>query len=248
MPSAKSNALDTDSMDRFAEYLKHESKISGWYDVECLALFDAIDDAQRAMGVRGQLGEIGIHCGRSFIPLCLMRRKGERALGVDCFDAQHHNRSRSGWSPGNNEATIFWQHVDAILQTRNHIDVMQGDSFSFQGEQYEEMARGEFRIWHIDGGHSFREACHDLVQCWKVTTERGGALIVDDVFNDRWPEVGRAFGRFCEHSQARPVAIGWSKVVLCRAKHAGELRSEIQKTCKPSGAVTWYGDTVLRYG
>lgn len=74
----------------------------GFFEPALIEAYWLLDEAQRAHGVRGGVGEIGVYCGRSFIPLALLRRSDgevfvETALAIDCFEGgQAANLDASG--------------------------------------------------------------------------------------------------------------------------------------------------------
>ena len=72
-------------------------EISGFVNVPTYAAFAVITRAQRAAGVVGSVGEIGVHHGRSFILAALLSDPAEPLWVLDLFgDLQHLNVDGSG--------------------------------------------------------------------------------------------------------------------------------------------------------
>ena len=75
--------------------------VEGWLGIGALGLTVAISERQLSRGIRAAVGEIGVHHGRYFIALALLREKSERAVAIDVFEDQHLNVDYSG--SGNRE-------------------------------------------------------------------------------------------------------------------------------------------------
>ncbi len=234
-------------MDRFKRYLEVADQMHGWFDVGCVKMFDAIDKAQRSLGVRGNIGEIGIYTGRSFIPLCLLAQDGERAVGIDCFSRQELNLSGSGFTPGMNDRKIFERHARSVLDDMDGIVVIEGNAYKMESRDYVNAGGGPFRIWHIDGGHDWLETNHDLNACFGCLVGKG-VVIVDDVFNKEWPEVARAMYAFVgDGARVSPLAYGYGKAVLCFRNDHEVLRSALARDGRHSGFAKCCGVKALLY-
>ena len=88
---------------RFAKVLTLDStgtmaleQVPGFFEPALLPVLMALDARQRSLEIHGAVGEIGVYHGRSFVPLALLRREGEVAVAIDCFEEQQHNRDDSG--------------------------------------------------------------------------------------------------------------------------------------------------------
>lgn len=84
-------------------------KVPGFFEPGLLEPYALLDAAQRAHGVHGSIAEVGVYCGKSFIPLALLRRTNESALAIDCFEDQAANRDASG----NGDRARFEAHLEA---------------------------------------------------------------------------------------------------------------------------------------
>lgn len=178
-----------------------QSNVDGWYDAQFNKVLQQIDRQQQA----GHIGEIGVHHGKSFVHISRLCRRTELALAVDCFHLQQHNRSQSG----HGSKDILLRNLRDSIQVR----ILEGDSLEFTASDYMAAVGGRFRIFHIDGGHDFATTLHDLTQAAQTLTD-DGVLVVNDVFNEEWPEVSQAFYQFVASSHLKPFAIAHNKVCL----------------------------------
>ena len=209
--------------DRFAEYREYEPKIKGWFSLDALRLFDAIDKIHQFMGVLGHIGEIGVHCGKSLIPLCMLRRQHEKALGVDCWDEQTLNKSGSGKvkSPPIREAAA--RNVATVLGSTKGVILMSGDSQDATALTYLDAIHRDdktlpgFRLWHVDGGHWKSNVVHDAMAC-AGTLVTGGVILLDDTYNPDWPGVGEGMKVLIEKGWLVPIgpSVYGGKTALCR--------------------------------
>lgn len=78
------------------EYLASIESIEGWLSPTTGYAMSAMLSWQSARNERGGIAEIGIHHGKSFLPLALSAESDDRLLAIDCFDAQHANVDDSG--------------------------------------------------------------------------------------------------------------------------------------------------------
>jgi hypothetical protein len=197
-------------------------KVGGWLTVESARAVAALADVQRHEGVTGGVGEIGIHHGRLFFILYLAMRPEERAFAVDIFEDQDLNRDGSG----HGNKAIFLRHLAALNGDPGRIRVLQQDSTTVRPEEIL-AATGPVRFMSVDGGHSQDVTANDLALANAVLTE-DGILILDDVYNERWPGVAAAaFSYIVEPGVAlRPFAVTPNKIFFCKNPVMAELYRE----------------------
>lgn len=70
--------------------------VGGWLFPYSARFIDSLLALQLESGVRGAVGEIGVHHGKLFILLALGRRPDEAAFAIDVFGDQHLNTDASG--------------------------------------------------------------------------------------------------------------------------------------------------------
>lgn len=90
-----------------------------------------INAAQTEFGVRGGVGEIGVHHGKLFILLHLMLREGERSFALDVFERQDLNVDQSG--RGDRER--FLENVQRWAGRTDLIDIFADSSENITAEQ-----------------------------------------------------------------------------------------------------------------
>src|SRR5580698_4214552 len=78
------------------QYLKGSADVEGWLHVTTGAAMAETLWIQERLGITGNVAEIGIHHGRSFIALALGMRANEIAFAIDLFEKQHLNIDYSG--------------------------------------------------------------------------------------------------------------------------------------------------------
>ena len=70
--------------------------IEGWVNPDLLRSLQLVDAFQQERGIGGGALEIGLHHGKFFIPLLLLRQPGEAGVGIDVFEDQAKNVDSSG--------------------------------------------------------------------------------------------------------------------------------------------------------
>jgi hypothetical protein len=141
--------------------------VHGWLRPECAVLVTRLADAQR---IAGSVGEIGVHHGKFFILLSVLRRSGESGVAVDLFEDQAHNIDQSGAG----DRGIFEANLRRFGADEG-ISVQSADSTRVQRQQLLDWANGQrFRLFSVDGG----------------------LVILDDYFNEAWPGVSEGTNRY----------------------------------------------------
>jgi hypothetical protein len=194
--------------------------VDGWLSGLGLQLIDAVEAAQREAGVMGPVAEIGVHHGRLFILLSLLRRPGERALAIDLFEDQDRNVDKSGH--GDRErflANLERHHPDAP-----DVVVQQADSNDLDGARLRQLAGAAPRLVSIDGGHTAELTEHDLTTAADALAP-GGVIILDDCFNEVFPAVAQGAQQFLRsRNDIRAAGAGGNKTFLCHADDAQTYR------------------------
>lgn len=212
----------------FARYrsIGHRT-VQGWLEPQTLDLLSTLSDAQRSAGVDGTVAEIGVHHGQLFIALQLLGGQAT-AVAIDIFDDQALNVEESG----RGDRRLFetnvrrWGDWDRVV-------VEPSDSTTLTGHDVRALAGGPVRLFSVDGGHTEETVAADL-RTAEQSLCPGGIVVVDDVFNHEWP--GVAFGTFRyldgPHldgpAALAPFAIGFNKVYLTDAEHAGRYRQALR--------------------
>lgn len=186
--------------------------VEGWLSPIAIAAIRLLADAQHAAEVRGAVCEIGVHHGRLFILLCLLRRAGERALAYDLFGRQEENVDGSGAGDIARLHTNLERHGVA----RDDVVVVEVNSLALSPPRIRTDAGGPIRLFSIDGGHTAAATRNDLALAAAVIAP-GGLVILDDFFNEAWPGVAEgacAFMAGATGPALAPVAIAGNKFVF----------------------------------
>ncbi|MCI0540454.1 MAG: class I SAM-dependent methyltransferase [Verrucomicrobiales bacterium] len=215
-------------VERFSQAV---ANTEGWFAPDLLEVILSISELQWAAGCRGWLVEWGVHHGRGLAALALAAGPNDHVLGIDCFDRQELNRCGSGM--GNLAATR--RTLDAVLGPDHQVCLHSTDLRSFGTPELVKLLRvlpggnAPIRIAHIDGDHTESGAMNDL-GCAQAAMDSFGIVLLDDVFNPDWPEVGAAFHQFlARHGEWRAVGWAYGRAVLCRDEVAGSVQQVLKK-------------------
>jgi SAM-dependent methyltransferase len=210
---------------RLIEYRDGDfQKIEGYGTPDVLnVLLPAIMTFHEAIGLNGDVGEIGVHHGRLFCALDALRSKGERCIGADVFEWQDMNVDASG--KGNR--LIFEANIKKLSHDPDSIEVYQGDSLDLRFRRHLADKDYQFRIVSIDGGHTVQHAMSDL-RVVEDCLKEGGVILLDDFMNPGFPGVTEAVYQYL-HGDTKlcPVWTVSSKLVFVSISNANRLRAHI---------------------
>ncbi len=131
---------------------------------------------QSALGIAGDLVEIGTFEGRFFIALALGLRPGETAVGIDLFD----------W-PNAGVLQRMLQHcAKAGLQRERFVAWKQHSRDLSEASLREKLPAGIARFVHIDGEHEYDSLTSDLELAHAVL-HPSGIIAVDDMLHPGYP-------------------------------------------------------------
>lgn len=235
---------------RLDAYMRSGAKrVRGFLEPGATILITAIARAQESFDVHGHMAEIGVHQGRAFLLLHLLRRPGERSVAVDVFGHQDLNLDESG----RGDLAIFRRNLRRHAGGTDDVSIIEGDSTKLTVDDYVRAAGGQFRLFHVDGGHMAHMAKHDMEQAEGALAE-GGVIVLDDYFHEQWPGVSDGTRElFAERPEMNlvPFAIGGNKVFFARRgwaeryrKYLAALDIEQQGYGKPS---VMMGEPVLTF-
>ncbi len=185
--------------------------IQGWCDRDMVRLAALISAVQDVFNVEGGAAEIGVHHGKFFIPLSIIKAGG-RHLVIDVFDDQEANVDRSGCG----DRETFEANL-AAYGALDDVTVLSKDSMRLGAPDILSiMTRiGPFSMFSIDGCHTVEHTYNDLLLAEQLVG-RGGAIFVDDYYNPNWPGVQEAVCKyFMTHAyKFAPLCFGFNKLVL----------------------------------
>jgi hypothetical protein len=194
-------------------YVKNMDAVHGWLLPEAARCIVCLHDAQRRNGVRGSVAEIGVHHGKLFILLCLLRNEGEIAVGYDLFGQQDQNIDNSG----KGSLGILRDNLRHVNVATSHIKLITANSLELTGATVLRDSESPVRLFSIDGGHTAEITRNDLSIAAEAIAD-DGVVILDDFFNEAWPGVATGTAQFLRDDRKKlvPFAILGNKVFFAR--------------------------------
>lgn len=187
--------------------------VRGWFAGNQLDMFLIADKLQKELNIPGGVGEIGVHHGRLFLLLMLLRRAGERAIAMDVFDLQEFNTDFSGLG----DLNAFLSNVDTHVGSRDLLEIVKADSMQLDPADVIALNEGKrLRMISVDGSHTTHNIANDLKIAHRLL-QPGGIIVVDDYFNGGCPMVAEGVARFMILEPVVnivPVLAGCNKVVF----------------------------------
>jgi hypothetical protein len=205
-------------------------RISGYLHKGAALLIVQTAYVQSRLNVTGHVAEIGVHEGRLFVLLCLLRSHKDAAVAVDVFERQHLNRDRSGH--GNFER--LQDNLRKYVRHGSRAILISADSRDVSSASLVEAAGGRFRLFSIDGGHEAETVFHDLAVAAGALCH-GGVILLDDFFNEGWPGVADGTCRFFASQKFPdlvPFAVAQNKVLIGERTYAENYRKALMTAMK----------------
>jgi hypothetical protein len=140
----------------------------------------SLAEQQTKDGILGDIAEIGIHHGKSFLALANAAAPGERLIAIDVFDDQHENVDNSG--EGSREA--FLRNM-ALFAPGKSAEIIQESSLDLYTAGWQRSRAASIRFFSIDGSHT-REATVNDLKIAEETVKLGGLVAVDDILSTHW--------------------------------------------------------------
>lgn len=184
------------------QHLDKIIKVGGWMLPRAMELFDSLNNIQIEKGINGDIMEIGTYHGKSAAVLGQFLRPEEQFYACDTF---------TGYNDIESNFRTSFEAFFATMTGRNAI-VRQMISTDLTPELLDNK---KFRIWHIDGLHSFEDTLADLELGAKMIGEHG-VIIADDFLNQDWLGVGQAVNEFLRTFDFCLVAQGSNKTFIVR--------------------------------
>ncbi|MCW2785110.1 MAG: hypothetical protein JWP74_1627 [Marmoricola sp.] len=202
--------------------------VTGFLQSEVLDVLAALDRAQAGLGVSGSVAEIGVHHGKLFLGLHLLRKHGESSVAIDLFGDQELNIDSSG----NGDLAKFRANV-ALWASDEGLVVHQGDSTALTTDALLGLAGSGIRFFSVDGGHT-AEIVHSDMRLADATLVDGGVVVADDVFNQQWPGVATGTLRYLDDGAGlAPFAIGFNKVFFTQPEFCERYRTALEVAFGP---------------
>ncbi len=195
-------------------------KVEGWLLWEAILLTSVIGEIQQSLGIKGNIGEIGLWQGKFFVLLANMTGPDETCLAIDSFSH----------GPGSRVAEkAFLHNVHTYTDCYPRMTFIREDSKAVSEEKMASAAGTGFKLFSVDGGHTAEDVFSDLKLVAPHMVD-GGVLIADDVFNHTQPEVMDGFVQFFQSANVhdlRPFALAGNKVFLSHRRFAGQYYDKL---------------------
>ncbi|MBT5265589.1 MAG: class I SAM-dependent methyltransferase [Rhodospirillaceae bacterium] len=210
---------------RLRRYAQEDiSGVTGWLQVGSLAAIWSLLETQIAAGIAGDVVEIGVYHGKSFLLFANSLDAGERAIAIDPLDQAGRRQKFE------DNCRVFLREEQAFA-----LHAIPSDQFREEGRCSE--FAGKVRALHIDGGHVYDAVRNDLKIALEVLSETG-FVVVDDMAHPWYPDItvavadhlreDAALTAFAMTAANTPVTNGGSKLFLARPKGAGFLRKALR--------------------
>ena len=208
------------------KYLKVVEEIHGWFVYkEIVPLLEIVNKNQK----HGNILEIGVHHGKSFIPMVTLLRENEIAYAVDVFEDQEFNYDNSGHG-SSKKLKDNLRKVFNDKDINSKVKMIKEDSTKLTSSNYLSYSNNKkYRIISIDGCHTSTATLIDLNNAIKILSD-DGIIILDDYFNKQWPGVKFGIDKFLEkNNEYRLVYLNANKFVFCHRnnynKYIGLLKN-----------------------
>lgn len=160
-------------------------EVEGWLEPGFLTALAGITDFLRVAGRPPTFAEIGVHHGRFYVAIALALGLGARGVAIDIFEDQHLNPDGSG----KGDRAAFLANLERFGVGVDRQTVIARDSRKVTpGEIRAALGDRGAMIFSVDGAHTTEYTRADL-NLAAASIDPGGVVIVDDLFNPRWPGV-----------------------------------------------------------
>ena len=187
--------------------------IKGWLAPLDFYIIKELIIGQSNRGNDGSICEIGVHHGKSFIPMSIYSDPA-KCYCIDLFSNQSLNIDNSG----KGDYRLFVSNLKKFNIDRSRIYIDENLSTQVQPSTIIDFC-GEVRFSHIDGGHNYSVVKKDIKLALSVVN-LNSIIAIDDCYRPEWPEVSMAIFRSSDLKKKEfiPFAIGFNKIYLCHKK------------------------------
>jgi predicted O-methyltransferase YrrM len=158
----------------------------GWFTYDDAAHFTVILGLQKAIGVTGDILEIGPFHGRSTIVLAQHLQPGETLTVCDPFQIGEVYVADPPTPAG------LRSNIAKVVPTFDQAQLEIVEAYS---TDLELPATRTFRFIHVDGSHERNDVLHDL-RTVRPHLAPGGIIVADDYEHPDWPGVTEAIEAF----------------------------------------------------
>ena len=214
-----------DALDHFLEAGYEEVK--GMSSRFAAAITGHILKRQTALGISGDVAEIGAFKGRFYIAMMKAIQPGEHGLAIDVFN----------W-PSDATYDEFMANCDRHGVNRAQSIVWKTDTREMSvADLAAKLGQRKVRFFHIDGDHSDICLSKDLELATAVMHEKG-IICLDDMLHPGYPTLVATVMRYLEqHPEMRMVCVvdredivAAPKFMLCRADAVALYEDDLMAT------------------
>lgn len=182
---------------------------------------------QSALGISGELVEIGTFEGRFFIAMALGLAPGEKALGIDRFD----------WPNASVEARFLANCAAHGIRSEQFLSWKADSREISSSDLREKLGNQPVRFVHIDSHHS-RECLTNDLELVTFVLHRDGIICVDDMLHPGYPMMAAAvLDYFARHVEMRLLCIidredivAAPKFLICRSDAFVRYQEDLMHT------------------
>lgn len=210
------------------------ASVAGMLQSGAVSVLLSVIELQDAFAVAGDVAEIGVFQGKTFILLALALRHGERATAIEIF----------GKPPGADRQTrAAFEANLARFGCAGVSDIVVADSLGLTADGLAARLGSTVRLFSVDGDHAKAAVLHDLALARAVLAP-GGVIIADDLFNPWYPTVTEALYAFFADapgdlepiafiSANGPVETGAGKLLIARHAYAARYKAGLKLLNQP---------------
>lgn len=197
-------------------------QVDGWLVPTTAHILATLAEQQTSLGIRGDLAEIGIHHGKSFLVLANSIAAGEKIFAIDVFDDQHKNPDQSGLG----DRQVFLKNIN-LHASGIPLEIIQESSLDLPSIGWPQGHANSIRFFSIDGSHT-REATLNDLKIAQRTTKDGGIVAVDDLLSAHWLGVISGLSDYlASGGELVPFAIIPDKLLLSKGQGFKETWKEL---------------------
>ena len=192
--------------ERISSFVKKDHQfIEGWFFPMDWVAFITVTNIHRALGVSGDMCEVGVYQGKSLVLLSLLKAQDETVFGFDLFDLY------------NDELKTATENNLETYGDANNVELHQVDANQFGFDQLNSIINRPLRFLHIDAGHEYHEVLHQL-RLYTPFLGDDAVIAMDDTEDREFPGVSAAIHDFCEAQVGRrflPFCVAANKKYYC---------------------------------
>jgi hypothetical protein len=212
-------------MDTVSRYLRVGcKKVEGWLQPFSARYISEVAKVQNEFCKGAAAVEIGVHHGKLFILLHLAGSR-KKDLAIDVFEDQDLNIDRSGCG----DRRRFVEHLERWGGDLEKVSIWQKSSLTIAPEEIIKEV-GQVALFSVDGGHT-RECAYNDLKLADASLREDGVVILDDFFNESWPEVCVGSIDYFNDAASRlkPFALTPGKMYLCTPQWSNFYRENLRQ-------------------